>query len=117
MSNFEFRRDAEGKPLWHNPTLNPAFDPGRPYEPDNHPFSTCALCGENWPCTATVERTKPVEVTGIWLRSQSGGVLEVLAEMDSQWRVVIRQPYLDGDLLSNIVEPLGMRHAEAVPNE
>lgn len=112
-SNLEFKRDADGKALWHNPLPNPDFDPSRPYRPDNPPFSTCGLCGEPWPCPSTVERIAPVPVTGIWLRDRDEGrVLEVLAEFDGEWRVVIHtQNILDG-IISHIVEPLGMRHSK-----
>lgn len=113
MTNFDFRRDADGKPLWHNPTLNPDLDPNRPYEPDNHPFSKCALCGEDWPCAATVARTAPVPVTGIWLRAgDAEHDIEVLAEMDGEWRTVIVERHEPGAPMSHIVEPLGMRHAK-----
>lgn len=109
-SNFDFRRDADGKPLWHNPLLNPDFDGNRPYEPDNHPFSTCALCGETWPCESVKAMTAPVPVTGIWLRTgRDAQELEVLAEIDHEWHVVIRQNWSQGDLLSHTVEPQGMR--------
>jgi len=110
MSNFEFRRDADGKPQWHNPLPNEAFDSSRPYKPDNSPFSICALCGEPWPCSDAKARTDPVPVTGIWLRSgpERDG-LEVLAEINGEWRTVITEKC--GGLISYIVEPLGMRHA------
>lgn len=114
MSNFEFRRDADGKPLWHNPSPNPAFDPHRPYEPDNSPFDKCNLCGEDWPCSATRQRVGPVEVTGIWLRhdERSEYGIEVLAEIDGVWRMVIVERFEPGLPMSHIVEPLGMRHAK-----
>ncbi len=112
LTPLGFRRSAAGKPLWHNPLPNPAFDPGRPYEPDNPPFSTCALCGETWPCAAAKARTEPIAVSGIWLRA---GVVdhevEVLAEIEGQWRIVIVDRHEPGCPLSHIVEPLGMRHA------
>lgn len=110
-SNLAFRRDRDGKPLWHNPLPNEDFDPSRPYQPDNSPFATCALCGEPWPCQPTKDGISPIEVSGIWLRSRSPHVLEVLAEIEGEWRVVIRTEHQDDDLLSHFVEPLGMRHA------
>lgn len=110
---FDFRRDANGKPLWHNPRPNPAFDPNRPYEPDNSPFSTCALCDEPWPCAATRARMEPVPVTGIWLRNGvTDHEIEVLAEFDGEWRTVIVERHEPGAPMSHIVEPLGMRHAK-----
>ena len=114
LTNFDFRHDANGNALWHNPRPNEAFDPDRPYEPDNHPFSTCALCDEPWPCSAAGARLAPVEVTGIWLRHRSGDAIgiEVLAEMEGEWRVVIVETFEPGMPLSHIVEPLGMRHAK-----
>jgi hypothetical protein len=106
---MEFRRDASGKPLWHNPLPNETFDSSRPYGPDNSPFSTCALCGQTRPCDEARARTAQVPVTGIWLRDgQQEDEIEVLAEIDGEWRTVIVETV--GGILSHIVEPLGMRH-------
>lgn len=106
---LEFKRDENGRPLWHNPLPNHDFDPTRPYQPNNSPFSTCQLCGEPWPCPGVIEQMQPVAVTGIWLRNgQQEDEIEVLAEMDGVWRTVIVETM--GGLLSHIVEPQGMRH-------
>lgn len=49
-----------------------------------------------------------VPVTGVWLRTD-GPWMEVLAEMDGQWRVIIRTyAPLNEQTISHIVEPLGM---------
>ncbi len=57
---------------------------------------------------------KEIKVGGIWLRTRLtdrlGGenLLEVLAEVNGEWRVVIKD-YYDGDLMySHIVEPIGI---------
>src|SRR3990167_1007756 len=93
MSNFQFNRDANGNPFWHAPLPNKAWDAGNK---SVSMWDRCQLCGEAWPCAFIKELTRAVPVTGIWLRAKSGGVLEVLAEIDGEWRVVIRQAYLDG---------------------
>jgi len=50
-------------------------------------------------------------VTGIWVRSM-GKYIEVLAEIDGEWRVVIREfAPLDEMTISHIVEPSGMKKA------
>lgn len=52
-----------------------------------------------------------VAVTGIWLRS-NGDWMEVLAEIDGQWRIVIRTyAPLNEMSVSHIVEPSGMANA------
>lgn len=113
---FEFRRDADGLPLWHAPLPNPEFDPSRPYRPDNSPFSVCQFCHEPWPCAEARYDAGPVPITGIWLRNRlDTNELEVLAEVDGEWRVVIVQHYRDGDAISHIVEPLGIRHGTPEP--
>lgn len=112
VTNFDFRRDADGKPLWHAPVCNPEWDAGVEGAPM---WGPCQLCGEPWPCETGQANTGPIAVTGIWLRTgRDAQELEVLAEIEGQWRVVIRQNWSQGDLLSHIVESLGMRHAEVV---
>ncbi len=98
---------------WHSPLPNPAFDPGRPYEPDNSPFSTCQRCGESWPCAEARYDAGPIAVSGIWLRDGAEpGEIEVLAEVDGQWRTVIRQRVEPDGITSHIVEPLGIRYGK-----
>lgn len=114
--NFEFRHDADGKPLWHAPLPNVDFDPGRPYQPDNSPFSVCQRCGEKWPCAEASYDAGPISVTGIMLQDgATDDELLVLAEIDGEWRVVIQTRHQPGMLLSHIVEPLGMRHSKVAP--
>lgn len=107
-SQFQFRRDAEGRPLWHAPLPHPSGVAVI----DNRPaFGPCQLCGEPWPCAEARYNAGPVPITGIWLRSEGeGAAIEVLAEVDGEWRTVISQAF--GDLISHIVEPLGIRHAK-----
>lgn len=98
---------------WHNPRPNMRFDPRRPYGAGNRPFSSCALCDEPWPCPGVRAQTGPVSITGIWLRDGRGdNEIEVLAEIDGEWRLVIVEWFEPGRLMSHIVEPLGMRHSE-----
>lgn len=106
--HLEFRRDAEGRPLWHAPLPHPSgasvLD-GRPA------FGPCQLCGEVWPCAEARYDAGPVPITGIWLRNGAGSDdLEVLAEVDGRWRTVIVESF--GGPLSHIVEPLGIRHGK-----
>lgn len=54
----------------------------------------------------------PVEVQGIWLRRR-GDDIEVLAEVDGEWKLVITE-YAD-DPMSHIVEPSGIRSAGPDP--
>lgn len=110
---FDFRRDAQGNPLWHAPLPNPEFDPSRPYRPDNSPFSVCQLCGEVWPCVEARYDAGPVAITGLWLRSKGSDRLQVLVEMDGGWRIVIEES-TNNENISHIVEPLGIRHSRQV---
>jgi hypothetical protein len=50
-----------------------------------------------------------VVVTGLWLRKDAGnrGALEVLLEIDGQWRKAIAETADDGPI-SHIVEPAGI---------
>jgi hypothetical protein len=57
---------------------------------------------------------EPVPVTGIWLRNIVIGpvdvpTIEVLAEIDGEWRLVIDE--MGEGPISHIVEPGGMRSA------
>jgi hypothetical protein len=104
-----FRRDANGKPLWHAPT--PAGDPL------GSEFGSCQLCGEPFPCAEAKYDAGPVSVTGIWLRAGDDDEIAVLAEIDGQWRMVIATHHRPGRLLSYVVEPLGMRHSLVVKDD
>lgn len=56
---------------------------------------------------------EPVLVTGVWLRkatAHNGGRLEVLAEVDGVWRLVIDDVADDGPI-SHIAEPSRIRTA------
>jgi hypothetical protein len=60
--------------------------------------------------TTTRGRQTPVPVSGIWLRSRiEPPRLEVLAEINGEWRLAIREVNDDTNHISHIVEPLGMR--------
>lgn len=99
---FEFRRDTNGKPLWH------AALPGGG---DPYVIGPCQLCAEPWPCAEARYDAGPIAVTGVWLRNgPERDHLEVLVEIDGKWRTVIEERC--GDLISHTVEPLGMRHAK-----
>ncbi len=54
---------------------------------------------------------RPITITGIMLRSMGDGPVYVDAEINGEWVTVIREHYVDGGVLSHIVEPLGMRCA------
>lgn len=109
MSGLVFRRDADGKPLWHAPLPNPAWDAGDKSAPM---WGPCQLCGEPWPCAEARYDSARIMVSGIWLRAGEGDFdVEVLAEIDGEWRTVIVERHEPGHPLSHIVEPLGMRHA------
>ena len=108
---MSFERDADGKPLWHAPRVNPAWD-------DDHSqpmWGPCQFCGETWPCATNRAQTEPVPITGVWLRGGADSALEVLVEIDKQWRLVIVESG-SSDLISHIVEPLGIRHGTPVGN-
>lgn len=53
-----------------------------------------------------------IEIQGIWLRTREGCV-EVLIEVDGEWRLVNREKLGDGEktIISHITEPRGMRKA------
>lgn len=56
----------------------------------------------------------PVPVMGIWLRKSPdhyAGRIEVLAEVDGEWRQVIAYPNPHDGPISHIVEPAGIRSA------
>lgn len=67
----------------------------------------------NWPAKAKPDHRTPVCVTGIMLRGDGRDIV-VEAEIDGEWREVIREfaPYSDETVaISHIVEPSGMRKA------
>lgn len=54
-----------------------------------------------------------VEVGGIWLRGRGAGV-EVLAQVDGRWRIVIGTQFLESDgvqTLSHVTDPMGIAGA------
>jgi hypothetical protein len=58
---------------------------------------------------------KTIEVSGIWLRGAGTDHVQVLAEVDGEWRVVIppERIHADGTIqtISHIVEPDGIAKA------
>jgi hypothetical protein len=109
--SFEFKRDAEGRALWHAPLPHPSGEAvidGRPA------FGPCQLCGEKWPCAEARYDAGPIAIGGVWLRGSRDDGVEVLVEVDGHWRVVIRDDV--NEIVSNIVEPLGIRHAQDEPS-
>lgn len=52
-----------------------------------------------------------IEISGIWLRSIAKNQFEVLAEVDGEWAPVITEYFVHGNVVSHIVEPLGIRTA------
>lgn len=61
---------------------------------------------------------EPVPVGGIWVRRafpHLGGKLEVLAEVDGQWRLL--HEWNDDGVISHIFEPSGIRDAPPDPLE
>jgi hypothetical protein len=70
----------------------------------------------------TAVSKEPVSVTGIWLRKSPDhydGRVEVLAEVDGQWRKAIEYPNPHDGPISHIVEPAGIRNAppDDLPNK
>jgi hypothetical protein len=57
---------------------------------------------------------KTIEVSGVWLR-QKGGETQVLVEVNGEWRLAIRETV--DELLSHIVEPLGIAMAPVERDE
>lgn len=56
-----------------------------------------------------------ITTTGVWLRND-GPWLEVLVEVDGEWRVAIREyAPLDAQSISHIVEPLGIMASPTYP--
>lgn len=70
--------------------------------------------GVHW--TITFRSSKPtIEISGLWVRSRIGGGVEVLVEIDGEWRVAQQHEGLlfsGGGLLSHITETVGLEKAK-----
>lgn len=54
---------------------------------------------------------KTIEISGIWLRSIAKNQFEVLAEFNGKWACVIKENFIHDNVVSHIVEPLGIKKA------
>lgn len=60
----------------------------------------------------------PIPITGVWLRTAGGESgpgrrLEVLVEVDGNWRLIQSEPTNHDGEISHITEPLGIVYAPA----
>lgn len=54
---------------------------------------------------------RPITISGLRLHSMGDGPVYVDIEIQGKWVTVVREHYVDGGVMSHIVEPLGMRYA------
>jgi len=57
------------------------------------------------------EGSGPIEITGLMLTSVGEGDIVVSVEVDGKWVECIREWYIEGGVISYILEPLGIRKA------
>jgi hypothetical protein len=64
----------------------------------------------NWPATSRDDPSRPVPVSGVWLRGDGKDIV-VAVEVNGKWVDVIREYAANTDTISHIVEPAGIRAA------